>query len=311
MVVGSLGIALAMALIMVVAGFVFSSVSGYMAGLVGSSNNPVSGITISTILFASLVLLFFLGKGSAVGPVAAILIGAVTCSAAAVAGDNLQDLKAGQLVGATPWRQQVMLAVGAVASAAVMAPVLNLLLEAYGIGTAAHAGVQPLAAPQANLMAAVAKGIFGGGLPWDMVGLGAAIGAGVIVLDQILAARKTAWRAPILAVAVGIYLPLELSTPIFAGGLLADFVDRWLVARHRGAALETARQAGLLISAGLIAGEAIMGVLIAIPIVVYKRADVIALPSAWQFGQWPAALLIALIGVWTYFYATRTTADKH
>ncbi len=303
LVVGSLGIALAMALIMVVAGFVFSSVSGYMAGLVGSSNNPVSGITISTILFASLVLLFFLGKGSTVGPVAAILIGAVTCSAAAVAGDNLQDLKAGQLVGATPWRQQVMLAVGAVASAAVMAPVLNLLLEAYGIGTAAHPGVQPLAAPQANLMAAVAKGIFGGGLPWDMVGLGAAIGIGVIVLDQFLAARKTAWRAPILAVAVGIYLPLELSTPIFAGGLLADLVDRWLIARHQGGALETARQSGLLISAGLIAGEAIMGVLIAIPIVVYKRADVMALPQAWQFGQWPAAALITLIGVWTYFYA--------
>lgn len=310
MVVGSLGVALAMAVIMVVAGFVFSSVSGYMAGLVGSSNNPVSGITISTILFASLVLLFFLGKGSAVGPVAAILIGAVTCSAAAVAGDNLQDLKAGQIVGATPWRQQVMLAVGAVASAAVMAPVLNLLLEAYGIGTAAHPGVQPLAAPQANLMAAVARGIFGGGLPWDMVGLGAAIGVAVIVLDQVLLARKASWRAPILAVAVGIYLPLELSTPIFAGGLLADFVDRWLRQRHQGAALETARQSGLLISAGLIAGEAIMGVLIAIPIVVYKRADVMALPESLQFGQWPAAALIALIGAWTYRSATRTTAQR-
>ena len=309
-VVGSLGVALAMALIMVIAGFVFSSVSGYMAGLVGSSNNPVSGITISTILFSSLVLLFFLGSGSAVGPVAAILIGAVTCSAAAVAGDNLQDLKAGQLVGATPWRQQVMLAIGAVASAAVMAPVLNLLLEAYGIGTAAHPGVQPLAAPQANLMAAVAKGIFGGGLPWDMVGLGAAIGVAVIVLDQILAARQTAWRAPILAVAVGIYLPLELSTPIFAGGLLADLADRWLQARHRGGALERARQAGLLISAGLIAGEAIMGVLIAIPIVVWKRADVLALPAAWQFGQWPAAALLALIGLWTYYYATRTSPGE-
>ena len=123
--------------------------------------------------------------------------------------------------------------------------------------------------------------------------------------------RKAAWRAPILAVAVGLYLPLELSTPIFAGGLLADVVDRWLVARHRGPALETARQSGLLISAGLIAGEAIMGVLIAIPIVVYKRADVMSLPQAWQFGQWPAALLITLIGVWTYFSATRTTASRH
>ena len=140
-VVDSFGIAFTMAVIMVIAGFVFSSVSGYMAGLVGSSNNPVSGITISTILFASLLLLAIMGKGSTVGPVAAIMIGAVTCCAAAVAGDNLQDLKAGQLVGATPWRQQVMLAIGAIASAAVMAPVLNLLLEAYGIGTPAREGV--------------------------------------------------------------------------------------------------------------------------------------------------------------------------
>ncbi len=162
-VVGSLGIALAMAVIMVVAGFVFSSVSGYMAGLVGSSNNPVSGITISTILFASLVLLAIMGKGSTVGPVAAIMIGAVTCCAAAVAGDNLQDLKAGQLVGATPWRQQVMIGIGAIASAAIMAPVLNLLLEAYGIGTPAREGVNALAAPQATLMASVASGIFGVG----------------------------------------------------------------------------------------------------------------------------------------------------
>jgi putative OPT family oligopeptide transporter len=171
-VVDSLGIAFAMAVIMVVAGFVFSSVSGYMAGLVGSSNNPVSGITISTILFASLLLLAVFGSGSAVGPVAAIMIGAVICNAAAVAGDNLQDLKAGQLVGATPWRQQVMLGIGALASAAVMAPVLNLLLQANGIGTPAFPGATPLPAPQATLMASVASGIFGSGLPWNMVTIG-------------------------------------------------------------------------------------------------------------------------------------------
>ena len=304
-VVGSLGIALAMAVIMVIAGFVFSSVSGYMAGLVGSSNNPVSGITISTILFASLILLLFLPAGSDKGPVAAILIGAVTCTAAAVAGDNLQDLKAGQLLGATPWRQQVMLAVGALASAAVMAPVLNLLLKAYGIGVAAHPGVEPLAAPQANLMAAVARGIFGGNLPWDMVALGGAIGAVVIALDAYLARTGAGWRAPILAVAVGIYLPLELSTPIFAGGVIATFVDRVLVRRWEGAALESARQSGLLVCAGLIAGEAIMGVLVAIPIVVFENADVLALPAAWQWGQWPGALVLALIGLWTHRAASQ------
>jgi putative OPT family oligopeptide transporter len=211
-VVDSLGIAFTMAVIMVVAGFVFSSVSGYMAGLVGSSNNPVSGITISTILFASLILLAIMGAGSTVGPVAAIMIGAVICNSAAIAGDNLQDLKAGQLIGATPWRQQVMLGIGALASAAVMAPVLNLLLEAYGIGTPAREGVNALAAPQATLMASVASGIFGSGLPWNMVATGAVVGAIVITLDEWLKRNGKSWRAPVLAVAVGIYLPLRRRT---------------------------------------------------------------------------------------------------
>ncbi len=306
-VVGSFGIAAAMALIMIVAGFVFSSVSGYMAGLVGSSNNPVSGITISTILFASLVLLGFLGAGSTVGPVAAILIGAVTCSAAAVAGDNLQDLKAGRLIGATPWRQQVMLAIGAVSGAAIMAPVLNLLLEAYGIGTPAHAGVRALTAPQATLMAAVAKGIFGGGLPWDMIILGGLVGALVIVLDLVLARRGVRWRTPVLAVAVGIYLPLEYTSPIFLGGLLAELAELWHARRGAGGDLEKTRRSGLLFASGLIAGEAIVGVLIAIPIVATGNVDVLALPAALHFGQWLGLGGLALIAWWLYRSATRVT----
>src|SRR4051812_42242876 len=133
-IVGSVGVGIAMSVIMVVAGFLFCSVSAYMAGLVGSSNNPVSGITIATILFAALVLVAFLGKSSTIGPVAAVMIGAVVCCAACVAGDNLQDLKAGYLVGATPWRQQVMLAVGSVSCALIMSWVLNVLAQSYGIG---------------------------------------------------------------------------------------------------------------------------------------------------------------------------------
>jgi putative OPT family oligopeptide transporter len=305
-VVHSMGIALAMSLIMLVAGFVFSSVSGYMAGLVGSSNNPVSGITISTILFSSLVLLFFLGPGSVVGPVAAILIGAVTCSAAAVAGDNLQDLKAGRLLGASPWRQQVMLAIGAVSGAAVMAPVLNLLLAAYGIGTPAHAGVHALNAPQATLMAAVAQGIFNGGLPWDMISLGAAVGVAVIVLDTMLARLGGRWRAPVLAVAVGIYLPLEYTSPIFLGGLLAEMADRYHARQHAQIDSETARRSGLLFASGLIAGEAIIGVLIAIPIVVSGRVDVLSLPDRFQLGQWFGLAAVALIGWQLYRQACRT-----
>jgi putative OPT family oligopeptide transporter len=306
-IVDHVGIAATMAVIMVVAGFVFSSVSGYMAGLVGSSNNPVSGITICTIMFASLVLLAFLGPGSTVGPVAAIMIGAVTCSAAAVAGDNLQDLKAGQLVGATPWRQQVMLGVGAICSAAVMAPVLNLLLQAYGIGTPAHPGVQPLAAPQANLMAAVAKGIFGGGLPWDMIALGAVIGVAVILVDVVLKARGSAWRAPVLAFAIGVYLPLELTTPIFVGGLIAWLADRYFLRRDPNVDLEQKRQAGFLFAAGLIAGEALIGVLIAIPIVATNDADVLAVPAALRTNQWLGVAVVGAIAWWLYRSATART----
>ncbi|MGH8249429.1 MAG: OPT family oligopeptide transporter [Steroidobacteraceae bacterium] len=304
-VVDSLGIAFTMAVIMVVAGFVFSSVSGYMAGLVGSSNNPVSGITISTILFASLILLALMGTGSTVGPVAAIMIGAVICNSAAVAGDNLQDLKAGQLVGATPWRQQVMLGIGALASAAVMAPVLNLLLEAYGIGTPAREGVNALAAPQATLMASVASGIFGNGLPWNMVAIGAAIGAVVIVLDEWLKARGASWRAPVLAVAVGIYLPLELTTPIFAGGLVAELATRWHRRRNPGRDPELLKQTGLLFSAGLIAGEAIIGVLIAIPIVASGDADVLAVAASMRPGKWVGLAALAAVAWWLYSISIR------
>jgi putative OPT family oligopeptide transporter len=303
-VVGSVGIAAAMAVIMIVAGFVFSSVSGYMAGLVGSSNNPVSGITISTILFASLVLLAFMGSTNATGPVAAILIGAVTCSAAAVAGDNLQDLKAGRLLGASPWRQQVMLALGAVAGAAIMAPVLNLLLEAYGIGTPAHAGVKALSAPQATLMAAVAQGIFRGGLPWSMIELGVALGVCVITVDQWLARRGATFRTPVLAVAVGVYLPLELTTPIFLGGVLAALAERWH-RRHGGSGTESDRRDGLLYASGLIAGEAIVGVLIAIPIVATGRVDVLSVPLGIPGAQWVGLAVLALIGRWLYGAAIR------
>src|SRR6185436_5840916 len=146
-IVDNAGVAMTMTLIMIVAGFIFCSVSAYLAGLVGSSNNPVSGITICTILFASLVLALLIGSGNAAGPVAAVMIGAVVCCAACIAGDNLQDLKCGYIIGASPWRQQVMLAIGALASALVLAPVLNLLASAYGIGVPTEAHPDPLLAP--------------------------------------------------------------------------------------------------------------------------------------------------------------------
>jgi len=293
-IVGTLAVSLPMTIIMIVAGFLFCSVSAYMAGLVGSSNNPVSGITIATILFSSVMLLLMMGPDSEIGPVAAVMIGAVVCCAACIAGDNLQDLKCGYIVGATPWRQQVMLAIGAVSSALVMAPVLNLLADAYGIGIATEAKPNPLAAPQATLMAAVSKGMFGGELPWDMIAIGALIGIAIITLDEILKARGSSFRTPVLAVAVGIYLPLELMTPIFLGGLLHHLVDRHL--KRRGAdaaALERHHRKGLLFAAGMITGEALMGIAIAIPIVSSGSADVLALPEALRFGEWLGLLVVA------------------
>ncbi|MBS0612215.1 MAG: oligopeptide transporter, OPT family [Proteobacteria bacterium] len=299
-VVGQLGVSLAMAVIMIVAGFLFSSVSGYMAGLVGSSNNPVSGITICTILFASLVLMWMIGEKSQIGAVAVVLIGAVVCSAASVAGDNLQDLKAGQLIGATPWRQQVMLAIGALASAAVMAPIMNVLLFAYGIGDPAHPGVKPLPAPQANLVKSVAEGMFGGQLPTRMIVLGVLIGVIIILIDLYLKRRGSRWSAPVLAVAVGIYLPLDVSTPILAGGIVAEFVDIWH--RRRGTPaheLEQRKQNGMLFAAGLITGEAIIGILIAMAIWASNNPDVLAMHEV-PFGQWLAAAILVGICVWMF-----------
>jgi len=296
-IVGSVAVSLPMTIIMIVAGFLFCSVSAYMAGLVGSSNNPVSGITICTILFASLVLLLLMGRGAPLGPVAAIMIGAVVCCSACIGGDNLQDLKCGHIVGATPWKQQVMLAIGAASSALVMAPVLNLLLKAYGIGVPSAEHPSPLIAPQATLMASVAKGMFGGHLPWGMIQIGGLIGAAVIAWDLWLKKRGAKFRAPVLAVAVGIYLPLDLSTPIFIGGLIAHLVERKLGGPE---AAERAGRNGMLFAAGLITGEALMGIFIAIPIVMSGRADVLALPAALQFGGWLGLAVVGWLAWWLY-----------
>lgn len=307
-IVGSLAVSLPMTIIMIITGFLFCSVSAYMAGLVGSSNNPVSGITIATILFSAVVLLVLMGKDSEAGPVAAIMIGAVVCCAACIAGDNLQDLKCGYIVGATPWRQQVMLGIGAASSALVMAPVLNLLAQAYGIGVPSEAHPNPLLAPQATLMASVSKGLFGGQLPWDMIAVGAVIGVGIIVLDEILKARGSSFRTPVLAVAVGIYLPLELMTPIFLGGLLAWVAERRL--RRQGleaAEIERRHRKGLLFAAGMITGEALMGIAIAVPIVTSGSADVLALPSLWHFGEWLGLVVLAVLA--GLLFKTAMTAD--
>ncbi|MGD2128487.1 MAG: oligopeptide transporter, OPT family [Lysobacterales bacterium] len=302
-IVGQWWVSIPMTVIMIVAGFLFVSVSAYMAGLVGSSNNPVSGLTIATILFAAVVLALLMGRDSPIGAVATIMIGAVVCAAACIGGDNLQDLKCGYLLGATPWKQQLMLAIGGVSSALVMAPVLSLLAQAYGIGVPSAEHPNPLLAPQANLMASVAKGIFGGELPWGMIGIGIVIGAAIITVDEVLKKGGSSFRTPVLACAVGIYLPIELSVPIFAGGLVSHLVERRL--KPSPDDRERVHQKGTLFSAGLITGEALMGIFMAIPIVAMGTADVLALPEQYQLGGWLGLLMLAVVAVLLYRLAVR------
>ncbi len=297
-VVGSLGVSLAMTLLMAAMGFLFSAVAAYMAGLVGSSNNPVSGVTIATILFSSLLMWWLVGREDPTAPAAVIMIGAVVCCAAAIGGDNMQDLKAGRIVGSTPYKQQVMQVVGVVSATFFLAPILNLMLEAYGIGPATPDRPDSLLAPQATLMASVAKGVLGGDLPWGMIGLGALVGTAIIICDEVLKARKAAFRTPVLAVAVGIYLPVELAVPIFLGGLLS-----YMAKRARGGS--TAR-AGSLLAAGLITGEALVGIAIAVPIVLSGDRDVLNL--GFSAGTWLGILAVAVVAVLLYRAGSRREA---
>ncbi len=269
-------------IIMMVFGFFFSAVAAYMAGVVGSSNNPISGVTVATVLFASLLLLAILGSGSLQGAAAAIMVGAVVCNAAAIGGDNLQDLKTGHLIGATPWKQQVMQVVGVLSAAIVLGLVLDILHTAYTIGS------PTLSAPQATLMKAVAEGVFQGNLPWDMVIIGAIIGVIIIALDIRQERNGSDFRIPILAVAVGIYLPISLTTPIFVGGMLAHMGDKM-------GATESTRKKGLLLAAGLITGEALMGILVALPI--FLTADKNWWPTMNGFG-WLGPIFVIAIAIW-------------
>jgi putative OPT family oligopeptide transporter len=299
-VVKMVGVSLLMAVLMLVAAFLFSAVAAYMAGLVGSSNNPISGVTIATILSASLLLVVLVGREGEVGAAGAIIIGAVVCCAAAIAGDNMQDLKAGYILGATPWKQQTAQILGTVTAALVMAPILTLLLKGYGIGIPTPDHPNPLTAPQATLMASVAHGVFRGGLPWTMAAIGAVIAVGIILFDQFQASRGAVFRTPVLAVAVGIYLPFELSVPIFIGGLVAHAAARTR-SRMTGAAAP-AERFGLLFASGLITGEAMVGILLAVPLVAFQR-NVFALTEAAHFA-WPGMIL--LVGVLVFLYRSAT-----
>jgi putative OPT family oligopeptide transporter len=235
------------AFLMVITSFFFVAVSSYIVGLVGSSNNPVSGMIISTILFTSAIILL-IGMTGVKGIIATLAIAGVVGCAVCTAGDISQDLKTGYIVGATPRRQQIAQIFGVASASFIIAPILTLLHNAYGIGTGKPGALQ---APQASLFASLVKGLFtkGGELPWNMIIIGGGIAIILIITDELLKANDSSFRTYVMPVAVGIYLPLSLSVPILLGGTIRKITKR--------------ADKGILASSGLIAGEAIAGILIA------------------------------------------------
>lgn len=267
-------------------GFFVAAACGYMAGLIGTSASPISGIGILGIITSSLVVL---GIGTAVGLfntaigikfaiALAIFMTSVIVSIAAISNDNMQDLKTGYLVGATPWKQQVALLLGSIIGAFAIAPVLNLLYQAYGFaGAMPRVGMdeaQALSAPQATLMTTIAQGIFSHNLDWNYIIIGIGAGIVIIIVDVLLKKNSASCSLPPLAVGLGIYLPPTLVMPLVMGAVISYFVHRYLKNRAEDQKLKNIEEAvehvnrhGVLFASGLIVGESLMGVIIAMIIV--------------------------------------------
>lgn len=310
-------------LVVFVIGFICASIGGYMAGIVGSSANPISGITIGAILIMSFLLVVVLGSDVQFGVVnketlslsaVVILVGAVVAVCAAFGCDNLQDLKSGQILGATPWKQQITLIVGAVAGGMVVAPIMELLYEAYGMGGVfPRPGMDPahaLAAPQATLMASVAQGIFEQTLDWNLVFIGFTVGVIILLIDQLILSRyHSSYRLSVLAIALGIYLPMDVILPLVIGGVLSHFAQ--LSVKRQKAKLSQAdyealkqktERHGLLFSAGMIAGDALIGILLAIPFAAYQNTNVLSVVST-GFDQTATVLgSLAFVAFCYYLY---------
>ncbi len=305
--IGSTGLLVAGSLVFVVlAGAFIAAVCGYMAGLIGASNSPISGVGILSIIAAALLVGAVAGGGGDRGPlvVYALTVTAVVFGVATISNDNLQDLKTGQLVGATPWRQQVALIFGVFFGSLVIPPVLSLLNQAYGFAGAPGAGPNALPAPQAALISALAKGVLGGTLDWRMIGYGAVAGAVIVTVDMMLA-RSGRMRCPPLAVGLGIYLPMQTSLLVVVGAVAGWFYDRWA---HRQRDPDGAERMGVLLATGLIVGESLLGVALA--------GLVVASGSASPLGIMPesfaptalilAPLLFAALTAWLYRRTARS-----
>ena len=252
----NIAITIVTTVIMIIMAFFFTAVASYIVGLVGNSNSPVSGMTITAVLFTG-GLLYVFGFSGTEGMVATLGVAAIVCCAACTSGDVCNDLKTGQIVGASPYRQQIMQIAGVAVASLVMAPIMQLLHE----NTPGGIGGRELAAPQAGLFASLADGFFGAGvLPWDMVGIGSVLGIFLLIGDSFLASKNSTFRLHLMPVAVGMYLPFGLSTPILIGGLLAHLI---LVENNSGEEPDSILQNGVLLSSGLIAGESLVGILLA------------------------------------------------
>jgi len=247
---GQVALSAALAILLTLICFFATAIAGYLTGIVGASNNPVSGVTVIVLLGVALFLKLA-GVSQSVGPQLAILSGAIVCTAAAMAGDSTHDLATGYHVGATPRSLEIGVLVGAIASSFLMAPILNLLIAGYGIAGTPTARAGALAAPQAFLMAKVTQGVFHGGLPLGTIATGAALAAILGFSDRYLERRGSKWRTPIMPAAIGLYLPFGLSVAIFIGALAHSLF---------GPEDEAESGPGILLAAGLVAGEALMGV---------------------------------------------------
>ncbi len=252
---GNFYITIITTVIMLIMSFFFTAVASYIVGLVGNSNSPVSGMTITAVLFTG-GLLYIFGFSGTEGMVATLGVAAIVCCAACTSGDVCNDLKTGHIVGATPFRQQIMQIIGVAVSSLIMAPTLQLLHN----NTPGGIGGRELAAPQAGLFASLADGFFGNGsLPWDMIIIGLLIGIIILIIDNYLENKNYNFRLHLMPIAVGIYLPFGLSTPILIGGIISH-----LVIKNSSNDKNISLHNGILASSGLIAGESLMGILLAL-----------------------------------------------
>lgn len=294
-------------------GLAVASVCGYMAGLIGASNSPISGVGILVVLVAALLIKLTygaVGGDETVKLVAYTLFTAsIVFGIATISNDNLQDLKTGQLVGSTPWKQQVALIIGVVFGSAIIPPVMQLMQTAFGFQGAPGAGPNALQAPQATLISFLATGVFGGSLDWGLMGIGALVGIGVIIVDEILTHTSKKFSLPPLAVGMGMYLPMTLSLTIPIGAGLGWLFDKW-AARTDGD-VEGKKRTGILLATGLIVGESIFGVIYAALIAAAGSEDAIAIaPESWDSGAGIVGMIIFVAAIAILYQWTKREARE-